>query len=160
MRFRYSRNFTVRYSASHDAKTFHGIGTKDCFPKSSTPDAQECCTAAASNVSPGALWTNNYAIYSNRFYRNGEYGLDSHSSDGEIAGNMMENNRYGTKFPDASICGFTTTALSTMNGAAIFTPRWILPHAYRTAWSFIIMRSAATVAIPGMMRAFQPTMCI
>lgn len=101
MRFRYSRNFTVRYSASHDAKTFHGIGTKDCFPKSAAPDAQECA-ASAGSVAPGALWTNNYAIYSNRFYRNGEYGLDSHSSDGEIAGNIMENNRYGTKFPDAS----------------------------------------------------------
>ena len=101
MRFRYRRNFTVRYSASHDAKTYHGIGTKDCFPKSSTPDEQECADSAGS-VSPGALWTNNYAIYSNRFYKNGEYGLDSHSSDGEVAGNVMEGNRYGTKFPDAS----------------------------------------------------------
>lgn len=101
MRFRYSRNFTVRYSASHNSKQFHGIGTKDCFPGSSKPDDQECAESAG-NVSPGALWTNNYAIYSNRFYKNGEYGLDSHSSDGEVAGNIMEDNRYGTKFPDAS----------------------------------------------------------
>ena len=99
--FRYTRNITIRYSASHDHATWHGIGSKDCFPKGDTDELKEC-ELAAGDVSPGSLWSQNYAIYSNRLYKNADYGLDSHASYGEIAGNVIIGNERGTKFPDAS----------------------------------------------------------
>ena len=99
--FRYSQRITIRYSESHHHKTYHGIDSKDCFPKSSTPDSQECADQAGP-VAPGVLYSTNYAIYSNKLHSNGRYGLDSHASNGEVAGNQINNNDYGSKFPDAS----------------------------------------------------------
>ena len=99
--FRYTRNITIRYSSSHDHATYHGIGSKDCFPDNGKGDLKEC-ESEAGDVSPGTLWSQNYAIYSNRLYKNADYGLDSHASHGEVAGNVIIGNERGTKFPDAS----------------------------------------------------------
>jgi|GEM_PF-1485692 len=99
--FRYAQRVTIRYSSSHDQVLWHGIDSKDCFPNSSTPDSQECASDAG-NVAPGVLWSQNYAIYSNRLYNNGRFGLDVHANRGEVAGNLIFKNSYGSKFPDAS----------------------------------------------------------
>ena len=99
--FRYAKQVTIRYSSSHDQVLWHGIDSKDCFPNSSTPDSQECASDAG-NVSPGVLWSQDYAIYSNRLYNNGRFGLDVHANQGEVAGNLIFKNDYGSKFPDAS----------------------------------------------------------
>lgn len=100
--FRYAQKITIRYSESHDHIEFHGIGSKDCFPnEESVPDSLEC-REDAGETAPGTLWSRDYAVYSNRLYNNGDYGIDIHASSGEVAGNISENNFYGSKFPDAS----------------------------------------------------------
>ncbi|MEM7133283.1 MAG: right-handed parallel beta-helix repeat-containing protein [Chloroflexota bacterium] len=100
--FRYATQITVRYSESHDHTRWHGINSKDCFPDNeNVPDLEEC-REDAGETSPGVLWSRDYALYSNRLYNNGEYGINAHASFGEIAGNLVENNLYGSKFPDAS----------------------------------------------------------
>lgn len=99
--FRYAKQVTIRYSSSHDQVLWHGIDSKDCFPNDSRPDSQECASDAG-NVGPGTLWSHDYAIYSNRLYNNGRFGLDVHANDGEIAGNLIFKNSYGSKLPDAS----------------------------------------------------------
>jgi len=97
IRFRYTQRITIRYSASHGSRQYHGVGAKDCFDKTESQ-----CADSAGDLGPGVLWSQNYAIYSNRFYNNGSHGLDSHASHGEVAGNLIYDNTYGTKFPDAS----------------------------------------------------------
>lgn len=99
--FRYAKQVTIRYSSSHDQVLWHGIDSKDCFPKDSRPDSQECASNAG-DVGPGTLWSHDYAIYSNWLYNNGRFGLDVHANNGEVAGNLIFKNRYGSKFPDAS----------------------------------------------------------
>lgn len=110
--FRYAQQITVRYSESHDHVEYHGIGSKDCFPnEDDVPDSVECRDDAveieqgvfwSEETGPGALWSQDYAVYSNRLYNNGDYGINLHASSGEIAGNVSESNFYGSKFPDAS----------------------------------------------------------
>lgn len=97
IQFRYTEKITIRYSESHDNREFHGIVSKDCFDEDLSG-----CKDSAGDVGPGALWSQDYAIYSNRLYNNGTYGLDSHASYGEVAGNLIYDNEYGTKFPDTS----------------------------------------------------------
>lgn len=100
--FRYAQGITIRYSESHDHVEFHGIGSKDCFPnEDNVPDSLEC-REDAGETAPGTLWSRDYAVYSNRLYNNGDYGIDIHGSSGEVAGNISESNFYGSKFPDAS----------------------------------------------------------
>lgn len=99
--FRFAKQITIRYSESHGHRTYHGIDSKDCHPRSSTPDSQECANAAGP-VSPGSLWSTDYAVYSNRLYNNGTHGINSHATHGEVAGNLIYDNRYGSKFPDAT----------------------------------------------------------
>ncbi|MEZ4706086.1 MAG: glycosyl hydrolase family 28-related protein [Caldilineaceae bacterium] len=106
--FRYAQRITVRYSESHHHKQWHGISSKDCFPtKSNVADAQECSqefleNARNGNTEPGVLWSENYAVYSNNLHDNGDYGLDLHASTGEVAGNRIQDNVRGSKFPDAA----------------------------------------------------------
>lgn len=106
--FRYAQRITIRYSSSHGHKKWHGIVSKDCFPdEDGVSDLLECEAQFESrlhevNRSPGVLWSQNYALYSNKLYANGDYGLDSHASKGEIAGNLIVGNARGAKFPDAS----------------------------------------------------------
>jgi len=109
LNYRYATNVTVRYSQSYGHKKWHGIASKDCFPSSSSRnsdevDCQAQFDAKATEVdeTPGVLWSNNVALYSNDLYDNGDYGLDSHASLSEVAGNWIRNNRYGAKFPDGS----------------------------------------------------------
>lgn len=100
--FRYAQKVTIRYNESHDHVEFHGISSKDCSPvDDELPDFLEC-QAQAGDLSPGTLWSRDYAVYSNRLYNNGDYGINIHASMGEVAGNLSENNAYGSKFPDAS----------------------------------------------------------
>lgn len=106
--FRYTQRITVRYSSSHGNGTWHGIASKDCFPGDEEMDDIDECIAQFREKSgeveetPGVLWSENFAIYSNRLYDNGGYGLDLHASRGEVAGNVMDSNGYGSKFPDSS----------------------------------------------------------
>ena len=106
--FRYAKRITVRYSESHHQKQWHGISSKDCFPnKDNVTDLQECKqefleNARDGNTTPGTLWSENYAIYSNNLHDNGDYGLDLHASMGEAAGNLVLDNVRGVKFPDAA----------------------------------------------------------
>ena len=103
--FRYAKRITIRYSESHAHRQWHGIGSKDCFPARATePDVEECDkqVGAAGTVRPGVAWSTDYAIYSNKLHGSGEYGIDTHASNGEIAGNRIYGNRYAAKFPDAS----------------------------------------------------------
>lgn len=97
MVFRYTSRITIRYIESYNNRENHGIGSKDCFD-----ETLEGCKDSAGDVSPGVLWSQDFAIYSNNLHHNGKYGLDSHADYGEIAGNLLENNGYGSKFPDAS----------------------------------------------------------
>lgn len=99
--FRYAHQVTIRYSISHDHTTWHGINSKDCFPGEVTPDIQEC-RIDAGDVAPGVLFSRHYALYSNQLYNNGDYGINTHASWGEIAGNVSEKNRHGSKFPDTT----------------------------------------------------------
>lgn len=106
--FRYTQRITIRYSSSRNNGTWHGIASKDCFPGDEEQDDIDECIAQfeekADEVAetPGVLWSENFAIYSNNLSNNGGYGLDLHASRGEVAGNLMENNGYGSKFPDSS----------------------------------------------------------
>jgi len=108
IRFRYTKDITIRYTDIHDSVQWHGIGSKDCFPgEDDIPDSEECAAQLAEYAEgvdwmPDVQFSQDYAIYSNRLYNNGSHGLDSHASQGEIAGNLIYNNAYGTKFPDAS----------------------------------------------------------
>ena len=106
--FRYAKRITIRYSESHHHKQWHGISSKDCFPnKNTVDDAQECSAEFLENArngdtEPGVLWSENYAVYSNNLHDNGDYGLDLHASSGEVAGNLVQDNVRGVKFPDAA----------------------------------------------------------
>lgn len=106
--FRYAKRVTVRYSESKNHKQWHGISSKDCFPsQANVADSQECNeefvdNARGGNTAPGVLWSENYAVYSNRLHGNGDYGLDLHASTGEVAGNLVLDNARGVKFPDAA----------------------------------------------------------
>lgn len=95
--FRYTSRITIRYIDSHDHQKNHGIGSKDCFGETLAD-----CEGEAGEISVGTFWSQDYAIYSNKLHNNGKYGLDSHASYGEVAGNLMLNNGYGSKFPNAS----------------------------------------------------------
>ena len=100
--FRYAKRITIRYSQSYGHRQWHGIASKDCFPaRPKQPDEEEC-SLQVGDEEPGVAWSTNYAIYSNKLYGSGEYGIDTHASNGEIAGNLIYNNRYAVKFPDAS----------------------------------------------------------
>lgn len=106
--FRYARRISIRYSSSHGHTKWHGIASKDCFPRrDDRADDLECreqfdAKRGDDVEAPGVLWSEDYAIYSNKLYGNGDYGLDTHASRGEIAGNLVVDNGRGAKFPDAS----------------------------------------------------------
>lgn len=100
--FRYAKQVTIRYVESHDHVLWHGIDSKDCFPSDpAIPDSTECATQAGSTA-PGVLWSEDYAAYSNRLYNNGRFGLNIHANNGEAAGNLVYDNVYGSKLPDAA----------------------------------------------------------
>ena len=82
-------NITIRYSESHHHTVNHGIGSKDC---STGVDIQQC---------PAERWSSGYAIYSNYLHHNGTHGINLHAINGEVAGNLSEQNKYGGKFFDA-----------------------------------------------------------
>ncbi|MBV7329635.1 right-handed parallel beta-helix repeat-containing protein [Chloroflexi bacterium TSY] len=102
IQFRYAQRVTIRYSKSFGHKQWNGISSKDCFPKDAQILDEKECRDQAGILNPGVLWSENYAIYSNELYANGGHGLDTHASNGEIAGNLIYDNPYGAKFPDAA----------------------------------------------------------
>ncbi|MEZ4712315.1 MAG: discoidin domain-containing protein [Caldilineaceae bacterium] len=83
------RNITIRYSESHHHSVNHGIGSKDC---STGVDISKC---------PVERWSRAYSIYSNYLHHNGTHGINLHAINGEVAGNLSEQNKYGGKFFDA-----------------------------------------------------------
>lgn len=99
-RFRYCQRYTVRYADLHHAQDYHGLGTKDYFPSDGVGNNADAI-AQAGDPDPGALWGNNFAIYSVNAYDNGEYGIDSHGENGEICGINAAGNVWGLKSPDA-----------------------------------------------------------
>lgn len=99
--FRQSQRVTLRYLQSTNAKTFHGIESKDCSPVDpDIPDEVECANAALP-VGFGAPLTSDYSIHSNYIAGNGDHGLDIHASNGEVCGNSSVGNGFAAKFPDA-----------------------------------------------------------
>ena len=101
--FRHAQQVTIRYIESRGHTGYHGVSSKDCSPEDDTvPDLEEC-QAEAGNTAPGVLWSRDYAVYSNHLHENASHGLNSHASEGEIAGNSIHNNGYGTKFPDTTL---------------------------------------------------------
>lgn len=100
--FRSSHGITVRYVQSTNAKSYHGVDSKDCGPSDpSIPDIQECEATAGPLGSYGTVFSHDYAVYSSYFAGNGSHGIDIHASDGEVAGNTSFDNTKAAKFPDA-----------------------------------------------------------
>jgi len=100
--FRSSHGITVRYVRSTNARSFHGIDSKDCAPSDpDVPDIQECEATAGPLGDYGTVFSHDYSVYSNYCAGNGNHGIDIHASDGELAGNASVANAYAAKFPDA-----------------------------------------------------------
>lgn len=66
---------TIRYCETYGTRNWHGVETKDVSSR-------------------------NYSIYSNVAYDCACHGFNLHAKDGEFAGNITRNNRYGGKFYD------------------------------------------------------------
>ena len=100
--FRHSSRVTARYSRYANAKSYHGIDSKDCGPGDpDVSDLQECQATAGNIGSTGSVFTSDYSVYSNLATGNGGQGFDIHASEGEFAGNRSIGNTYAGKFPDA-----------------------------------------------------------
>lgn len=95
-----ARKTTIRYCEFSNAFK-HGINSKDFFPDE-----------ANDQLPPGPYdpndVTTDFQMYSCYTHNNGNpefaggYGIDLHSSYGEIAGCLVENNYFGMKLPDVS----------------------------------------------------------
>lgn len=106
---RHGQGITVRYVNSYGASSSSasGIGAKDCFPT----DLSSGETVTDDNPADGRFsksecdrgesryWSEDFAVYSNRIVGNGS-GLDLHTLSTEVAGNVVSDNNWGSKFPE------------------------------------------------------------
>lgn len=97
-----SQNVTIRYVVSHGSVQWHGIGTKDCYidPDLDGDDPDQLVSKSECDGGFDRFWTEDIALYSNHTFNNGDFGIDSHASYAEIAGNIMDNNGAASKFPE------------------------------------------------------------
>ena len=97
-----SQYVTIRYITGHGALHFHGIASKDCYIHPSLDGDDEDVLISKDECAYGYsdFYTENIAIYSNLVFNNRQYGIDSHASYSEVAGNRSFHNGYGAKFPE------------------------------------------------------------
>ena len=99
-----SQKVTVRYVNSRNTVNSgnHGIGSKDCFPdEEMDQDANGSISRSECDGGDPLFWTDNVSIHSS-WSSNNSTGLDFHGSHAEIAGNVIDGNDYGAKFPEPS----------------------------------------------------------
>jgi len=98
---RSSQNITVRYVTAHSSVRFHGIESKDCYMHPSADinaDGQVSRTECSYGIPQ--FYTEHISIHSNYAFNNGDYGIDSHASYAEFAGNSLNDNSGASKFPE------------------------------------------------------------
>jgi hypothetical protein len=102
LHFGHARQITIRYSTFHHSYRYHGIGSKDCIPTKEMDGEDQDSLVSKSECSQGDpnFWSESYVIHSNQIHHNGAMGLDSHASNGEVAGNLLTNNVWSSKFPE------------------------------------------------------------
>ena len=98
LHFRHAHRVTIRYSSFHHSHKHHGIATKDCYWNAQGTGIRTANRSYCDRGNP-KYWSDDYAIYSNEMDHNARgMGLDTHGSRGEIAGNLLTNNAWASKF--------------------------------------------------------------
>jgi len=100
--FRWSQNVTVRYVTSHGSLQWYGISTKDCYV-GEWMDGSDADTMVSRDECARGIedyWTDGVLLHSNYSFNNRGLGINSHASNVEIAGNLMDYNGSAAKFTE------------------------------------------------------------